>query len=98
MESYLVLITYQAKPNCKSQFVDAVKKAGILEAIRQENGCRRYEYFYPADQADTILLIEEWESEAHQQVHMTQPHMEYLMQLKAEYILNTTAETLHVEK
>lgn len=98
MESYLVLITYQAKPGCRSRFVDAVKEAGILEAIRQETGCKRYEYFYPAEQVDAILLVEEWESEYHQKVHMTQPHMADLMRLKAEYILNTTAETLHVQR
>ncbi len=98
MNTYLMQITYQTKPGCKNLFVDAVTKAGILDAIRQENGCRGYRYFYPADQEDTILLMEEWESEAHQQVHMTQPHMAELMQIKAEYILNTKAEALYIQR
>lgn len=97
MNVYMVLITYRTKHDCKEKFVDAVTKSGILEAIRKENGCRRYEYFYPVDQKDTILLMEEWESEAHQQVHMTQPHMAELMRFKAEYVLNTAAEALHIE-
>jgi quinol monooxygenase YgiN len=89
MSEYLVLITYRMKPGCKERFVDAVTDAGILKAIRAENGCRGYCYFYPAEQADTILLMEEWESKAHQEIHMTQPHMAELMRLKAEYVLET---------
>ena len=97
MNTYLVLITYAAKPGCKEKFVAAVTEAGILDKIRQEDGCIRYGYFYPVDREDTILLMEEWQSEAHQQVHMTQSHMADLMKLKAEYILDTKAEFLHVQ-
>lgn len=92
MAAYLVLITYQAKPGCREKFVDAVTNGGILTAIRKEDGCRRYQYFYSAEQQDAILLIEEWKSKAHQDLHMTQPHMAELMRLKGEYILETTIE------
>ena len=37
-----------------------------------------------------VLLIEQWESEAHQRVHMQQPHMTRLRELKARYIDSTT--------
>ena len=97
MNGYLVLITYLAKPGCKETFVAAVTEAGILEKIRQEDGCIQYGYFYPVDREDTILLIEEWKSEEHQKVHMTQPHMAELMKLKAEYILDTKAEFLYIQ-
>ncbi len=97
MNAYLVLITYQAKPGCKEKFVAAVTETGILEKIRQEDGCIQYGYFYPADRENVILLIEEWKSEDHQKVHMTQLHMADLMKLKAEYILDTKAEFLHIQ-
>lgn len=96
MAAYLVLITYKAKPGCREKFVDAVTSSGILAAIRSEEGCRRYQYFYPAEQEDTILLIEEWESKAHQDVHMTQPHMTELMRLKDENILQTRIESFDI--
>ena len=38
---------------------------------------------------DTVLLFEEWESKAHQQVHITQPHIADLKAIKEKYILNT---------
>ena len=96
MPRYMIMITYLAKPGCKQAFVDAVTEAGILSLIRQEDGCRQYQYYYPADQEDIILLVEEWESIQHQQVHMTQPHMAELMRLKAEYILETKLNPLQI--
>ena len=97
MAGYLVLITYHTKPGCKERFVNAVTSAGLLNAIRAENGCRGYRYFYPAEQADAILLMEEWESKRHQEIHMTQPHMKELMQLKAEYVLETEIRTVDMK-
>ena len=96
MPGYMIMITYLAKPGCKQAFVDAVTEAGILSLIRQEDGCRHYQYYYPADQEDIILLVEEWESIQHQQVHMTQPHMAELMRLNAEYILETKLNPLQI--
>ena len=37
-----------------------------------------------------VLLIEKWKSEEHQRVHMTQPHMARLKELKAQYIDHNT--------
>ena len=36
-----------------------------------------------------VLLIEQWETEEHQRVHMQQPHMTRLRELKAQYIDDT---------
>lgn len=96
MAGYLLLITYHTKPGCKQMFVDEVSQAGILSFIQQEEGCRRYQYFFPADQDDVILLVEEWESELHQKKHMKQPHMAELMCLKEKYILETNLSVIKI--
>lgn len=96
MSGYMIMITYRAKPGCKQLFVDAVTKAGILSLIRREEGCKHYQYYYPVDQDDTILLVEEWESVKHQEIHMTQPHMAELMKLKAEFILETQLKPMQI--
>ena len=36
-----------------------------------------------------VLLIEQWESEEHQRIHMQQPHMTRLRELKGQYIDDT---------
>ena len=36
-----------------------------------------------------MLLIEQWDSKEHQQVHMTQPHMAQMKTFKDDYIAST---------
>ena len=43
-----------------------------------------------------MLLVELWETAAHQAVHMTQPHMKALAELKERETLSTTIQKLPV--
>ena len=86
---YKIYVQFKCYPNKREAFVDAVKKEGILSAIRAEDGCLRYDYYFSDSDENEILLIEAWESKAHQQVHMTQPHMARLQQMKGDYIEST---------
>ena len=49
-------VTYTAKPGQKENYLKAVAAAGIDAASRAEAGNVRYDYFYAAQQEDTILL------------------------------------------
>lgn len=82
-------VTYTAKPGCREQFVRKIVTAGILTEIRNEAGCLGYDYYFSAQDENVVLLIERWESEDHLRVHMTQPHMATLRQLKEEFLLST---------
>ena len=86
---YNIYVTFECVPGKREEFVQLVKSQGILDAIRSEDGNHRYEYFYCAGDETKLLLIEAWETKAHQQVHMTQPHMAKLKQLKDGRITNT---------
>ena len=74
----------------REAFVEAVKKEGILSAIRAEDGCIAYEYYYSDSDENELLLIEAWESKHHQQIHLEQPHMARLREIKDGYIKTTT--------
>ena len=65
------------------------KAEGIVDEIRKENGCIRYDYYYSEKDPNEILLIEEWESKEHQQIHIDQPHMARLREFKNDYIEST---------
>ena len=80
-----ILVIYTAKSNEDAQ-------GGVLDAIRAENGCLKYEYF--SNGKDTILLYEAWESPEHQKIHMTQPHMKTAMEIKQKYIDNVSINKL----
>ena len=91
-EPFRLHVTYTAKRGKREAFVKAIEAEGLADKIRWEDGCLRYDYFYAAGDDVTILLVEAWESEEKQQVHMTQPHMERLMQLKDQYISDVKLE------
>ena len=74
MEEQLILyVRYTAKPGCRESFVRDIVEAGILTQIRQEDGCLAYDYYFSAQDENEVLLIERWESAAHQRVHMESP-------------------------
>ena len=86
---YNIYVAFECVPGKREEFVELVAKEGIWDAIRNEDGNHRYEYFFSADDETKLLLIEAWETKEHQQVHMTQPHMAKLKALKEGRITNT---------
>ena len=53
-------IRYSAENGNAKKYVEEMEKSGIAERIRNIEGCLRYDYFYPADDFEGLLLIDEW--------------------------------------
>lgn len=87
---YNIYVTFKCLPGKREAFVERVRREGILDAIRAEDGFHRYDYFFSEEDPNLLLLIEAWESYEHQQTHIAQPHMAALRALKGEYIETTT--------
>lgn len=79
-------VKYIAKPGMAHAFVEGIERSGVATKIRAEKGCLKYDYYYPANREDEILLIEQWTEPEDQKVHMTQPHMNDLREIKHKYI------------
>lgn len=60
-------------------------EAGIPDKSRAEDGCIRYEYFYPVDSPNQLFLWEQWESREHQKAHCETEHFAALGKLKEKY-------------
>ena len=98
MEEQLTLyVRYMAKDGCRETFVRELAEAGILTLIREEPGCLAYDYYFSAQDENELLLIERWESAAHQRVHMEQPHMARLREIKEKYIADTRLGRVRLE-
>ena len=78
-------------------FVRTLVEQGVLTAIRSEPGCLAYDYYFSAQDENELLLIERWESEAHQRVHLQQPHMDAVRAAKAQYIDSTELGKFRLE-
>ena len=87
---YTIYVVFKCLPGKRESFVERVKEEGILAAVRAEDGCLRYDYYFSEADANELLLIEAWETKRHQEVHIEQPHMAKLRSFKAEYIETTT--------
>ena len=86
---YTIYVKYECLPQKREAFVQKVKDTGIMAAIRAENGCVRYEYYLSEEDPDVLLLIEQWESKNHQQIHLTQSHMAAMREFKDDYVAKT---------
>ena len=49
----------------------------------------QYAYYLPAQEDNTLLLVERWRDRAAQQVHLTTPHMAALGKIKADCVVGT---------
>ena len=68
-----------------------------FDAIRREDGCLRYDYFLSVQNADEILLVEQWQTEEQQQAHLRAPHMDRLRRLKSEYVADARLGRVHLD-
>ena len=85
-----IYVKYTAKEGCRETFLREIVEQGILTAIRNEDGCIMYDYYLSAQDENVVLLLEQWVSEEHQRIHMQQPHMKPLMEIKDKYISDVT--------
>ena len=86
---YTIYVKFECLDNKRDAFIKKVKQTGILDTIRHEDGCIKYDYYLSEKDANELLLIEQWESKEHQQIHIFQPHMAKLREFKYDYISNT---------
>lgn len=74
------------------EFVKEMTESGTVEKIRNESGNLRYEYFFSAEDENTVLLIDSWENqEAIDNHHKTQM-MNTIMSLRKKYNLSVKIE------
>ena len=74
-------------------FAEEMVRSGIVAAIRAEEGNLRYEYFFPMDDPETVLLIDQWQDQAAIDVHHASPMMAKIAALREKYDLH-----MHVER
>ena len=86
---YTIYVQFQCHPEKREAFVEAVRREGILSAVRAEDGCLRYDYYFSEADENELLLIEAWESKRHQEIHIGQPHMAQMREFKDDYIAKT---------
>ena len=86
---YTIYVKFKCFPGKREAFVKRVRDEGVLDAIRAEDGCHCYDYYFSEEDENEIMLIEAWETKHHQEVHIGQSHMATLRSFKGEYVEET---------
>ena len=93
----LIHVTYQAKPGRGREFVRQIVSQGLRGKILAEDGCLQYDYFFSSESDDTVLLVELWETAAHQAVQVEAHIKTALLRLREEReTLSTTIQKFPV--
>ena len=74
------------------KFAEEMVASGVVKDIRAENGNLRYEYFYPMEDEETVLLIDSWNDKQAIDVHHASPMMAKIMDLREKYDLHMKVE------
>ena len=67
-------------------------KTGVVDRVRAEKGNKKYEYFFPMDDPETVLLIDRWENKEALDEHHKSPMMKEIASLRDKYHLHMKVE------
>ena len=87
-----VNIYYTGENGNARKFAEEMEQSGTAAAIRAEKGNLRYEYFYPVNDKETVLLIDSWENQEAIDAHHATPMMNKITELRNKYDLHMRVE------
>ncbi|MBD7956703.1 antibiotic biosynthesis monooxygenase [Microbacterium sp. Sa4CUA7] len=90
--SVTVNIYYTGADGKARSFAEEMVTSGTVDAIRAAEGNLRYEYFFPMDDGETLLLIDTWTDQAAIDRHHASPMMAKIAQLRDAYDLHMKVE------
>ena len=90
--SLTVNIYYFGSDGNAKKFAEEMTASGLVDAIRAEEGNEKYAYFFPADDPETVLLIDRWRDQVALDVHHKTSMMTQIAQLRKKYNLKMRVE------
>ena len=90
--SITINIYYTGKNGSARAFAKEMTNTDIVDAIRAEDGNLRYEYFFPMDDQETVLLIDSWRDQSALDKHHASPMMAQIAALREKYDLHMKVE------
>ena len=90
--SITVNIYYSGKNGSARLFAEEMEKNGTAALIRAEKGNLRYEYFFPMNDPETVLLIDSWTDQKAIDRHHSSDMMSVITELREKYALHMKVE------
>lgn len=90
--SITINIYYTAEKDNARKFAEEMVQSGIVDAIRGEEGNERYEYFFPMEDPQTVLLIDRWRDQKALDFHHKTEMMSRIAALRKKYKIRMRVE------
>ena len=90
--SITINIYYKGENGNARKFAEEMEACGIADRVRAQAGNERYEYFYPASDPETVLLIDRWVNQEAIDIHHKSPMMKQIAELRTKYKLRMKVE------
>lgn len=74
------------------KFAERMTTNGIVDEIRAEEGNLKYEYYFPMNDDETVLLIDSWVNQQSIDKHHASPMMKKIIDLREKYKLSMKVE------
>lgn len=87
-----VTIYYSGKDGNAKKFAEEMVVSGVVDDIRAEDGNLQYEYFFPMEDRETVLLVDRWKDQGALDRHHASPMMAKIIDLREKYDLHMRAE------
>ena len=85
-------IYYTGQNGSARRFAREMVSSGTAAQIRAEAGNLRYDYFFPMDDPETVLLIDSWADQNALDVHHASHMMAQIAALRDKYDLHMKVE------
>lgn len=90
--SLIVNIYYTGKNGSARKFAEEMIARGIVDKIREEEGNEKYEYFFSAEDSETVLLVDCWTNQQALDFHHKSDMMREIAELRDKYHLKMRVE------
>lgn len=90
--SITVNIYYTGRNGGARKFAEEMTESGIVADVRTEDDNERYEYFFPMNDPETVLLIDKWRDQHAIDAHHKSEKMKKIAALREKYKLKMRVE------
>lgn len=88
----IINIYYKGENGNARKFAEEMVSTGIVDKVRKEEGNLKYEYYFPMDDEETIMLIDKWKNKEALDKHHKSEMMKEIASLREKYNLSMKVE------
>ena len=90
--SLTINIYYTGKDGSARKFAEEMVSSGVVDRVRSEEGNEKYEYFFPMNDSETVLLRDRWKNQDALDIHHKSPMMKEIADLRDKYHIHMRVE------